>query len=450
MKFFTRFVLLSVMLIVMMGQAHSETTKSIQFENQREEIFDLENFLKETRYKTETIDSTCYRREPYVENVCRDVTRYRQECRTIPGHQVCRTVNEPVCRTENRYENECHMERGESSCRVVVRYKQECSSTGGGRLCRTIPGDVVCRRAPNGENRCEKIPPREVCENTPGQQQCRQVPYEERVCTDGPSRQVCRQVNRPHQVCENRTRQQCDWNPDERVCSQIPYSTTECRDETLYRSIPYACKEDVKVPYEVTLKTHRANVMVEFSDKAIEGKPVYSVSLDEKGVLAFTGNSESQSILALLKKEIVVNSQADINTISAKYKVTHFDLRDLFNVNSKGISNIDLGKRSLSFIVNGKFDVQKTSLYVKIAKKDNVKFEKMLRSPQLKTTFDGSVTKVEIDLESLGAPKLGGVFNKTHSVLLKLKLDIPNQEGEIVIPKVNEVFVGANVETEAN
>lgn len=151
--------------------AATESSKTFSFENQREESFDLENFLKETRYKTETIDTTCYRQEPYIENVCRDVVRYRQECQTIPGHQECRTVYDQVCRTENRYEQECHTERGPQSCRVVTRYRQECSTTGGGQQCRQVPGEVICRVI-RGENKCEKIPPRQECTNSPGHQQC--------------------------------------------------------------------------------------------------------------------------------------------------------------------------------------------------------------------------------------------------------------------------------------
>ena len=132
--------LLVLFMMAVMSLAQAETSKTIRFENQREEIFDLENWLKETRYKTETVDSTCYRSEPYVDYVCRNVTRYREQCETIPGHQSCRTVYDRVCRTENRYENECRTVPGEQQCRVVVRYRQECTTSGGGRQCRTIPG----------------------------------------------------------------------------------------------------------------------------------------------------------------------------------------------------------------------------------------------------------------------------------------------------------------------
>lgn len=442
--------LLVILMMAIMNITQAETSRTINFENQREEIFDLENWLKETRYKTETVDSTCYRQEAYTQNVCRDVTKYRQECYTEPAHQECRTVYDRVCRTENRYENECHMERGEQQCRVVVRYRQECSHEGGGRQCRTIPGDVECHRAPNGENRCVKIPPREVCENSPGRQVCRQVPYEERECQEGPSRQVCRQVNRPHEVCENRPRQQCEWIPAEQICRQIPYTVNECKDEIFYRQIPYACKKDVQVPYEVTLKTHQANVQMLFDAKSTAVASQFSVALDTKGDLVLTGKEiAGSSVAAFVKKDIQTESHADVNSIKAIYKIGLYNRADIFNVADKGISNVNLGKRSLAFIVNGKFDQSRSTLAVKITKKGETKFDRILKASQFRTKFDGSVTRIDVDLEALGAPKLGGVFNKKHTVNLKLKLDY-SDVGELLLPAGGEFSTQTAVEVEVD
>lgn len=443
-------MLFAVLLLVAMNFANAatESSKTFSFENQREETFDLENFLKETRYRAETIDTTCYRQEPYIENVCRDVTRYRQECSTIPGHQQCRTVYDQVCHTENRYEQECHMERGPQQCRVVVRYRQECSTTGGGQQCHQVPGQVVCRVV-NGENKCEKIPPRQECTNTPGQQQCRQVPYEERECTDGPSRQVCNQVNRPHQVCEQRPRQQCDWIPDRQQCSQIPYSVNECKDETLYRQIPYACKKDIQVPYEVTLKTHEANVQFLFDAKSADVASEYTVALDVKGGLTLSAKELNDSkAIAFVKKDVKRQDVGDLSNTKAIYNVSLFKRADLFNAN--GMKDVALSKRAMSFTVIGQFDKEKTTLAVKIAKKDDVKFEKVLKASQFKAKFDGTNTKIDVDLESLGAPKLTGIgiFNKNYSVTLKLTLDT-GAAGEILLPKVGEIATGTSVEVEA-
>lgn len=443
-------MLLMVLIMSLLNIAQAETSKSFKFENQREEVFDLENWLKETRYKTETVDSTCYRQEPYIKNVCRDITKYRQECRTEPGRQDCRTVYDRVCRTENRYENECRYERGEPSCRVVVRYRQECSNTSGGQQCHTVPGRVECHRQPNGENRCEKIPPRQVCENRPGRQECRQVPYEERECTEGPSRQVCRQVNRPHEVCENRPRQQCDWIPAQQVCEQIPYLVNVCADETFYKQIPYACKKDVQVPYVVTLRTHQANVQVLFDVKSTEVASAFKVGLSEKGEMEITGKEEAGSnAVAFVKRDVKNTLAGDINTIKAIYKVALYNKADLFSVNSKGITGVDLNKRSLSFIVNGKFDKARSSLAVNISKKDETKFNKVLKASQFTAKFDGSVTRVDVNLESLGAPKLGGLRNKTHTVSLKLKMDY-SDVGDVLLPKLGELAASTTVETEVD
>ncbi|MFA6236873.1 MAG: hypothetical protein WC635_06050 [Bacteriovorax sp.] len=431
--------LVAFSLLIIMNLGFAETEKNISYENQREESFDLENFLKETRYKQEQVESTCYRQVPYTENVCRNETRYRQECRTIPGHQECSTVYDRVCHTETRYERECRTYPGEQMCRVVVRYRQECERRGGGRQCRQIPPDIRCHRAPNGEQRCEKIPGREECTNTPGEQVCRQVPYEERECHTGPSRQECRDVPRQHQVCENRPRQQCDWIPDQRVCENIPYYERVCKDEILYRQEAYACMKTIDVPYEVTLKTHKANVLLEFINSAALVTPAFNVSLSTGGVMSLKAKDQGASkTAAFVKKDVKNAEQENTNTISAKYKIALFDRSELFKFVDSGLSNLELKKDSLSFYVLGKFEVKRATLAIRIAKKDEVKFEKTLNGTQILAEFDGIGTKVTVDIEKYGAPKLGGVFTKKHNVTLKLKLDY-SDVGEILLPEKGEL-----------
>ncbi|MGZ3788499.1 MAG: hypothetical protein ACXVLQ_08260 [Bacteriovorax sp.] len=439
-------MLIACSLSILMNSGFADTQKTINYENQREESFDLENFLKETRTRTEQVDSTCYRQVPYTENVCRNETRYRQECKTVPGHQECTTVYDPICHTETRYENECHNEQDEPTCRVVIRYREECSRRGGGRQCHTVPPDIQCHRAPNGENRCDKIPAHEECNDSPGEQECRQAPYEERECSSGSYHQVCNQVPRQQQVCENRSRQQCDWIPDRNVCENVPYQVPVCKDEVLYRQDPYACKKTVEVPYEVTLKTHKANVQVHFAATSSSVTPQFNVSLDTNGVMSITGkDAGATKAAAFVKKQVKNTEQAGVNSITALYNIAVLDRAELFGFMDKGLSNLDLKKTSLSFYVNGKFDVKRASLSVRIAKKDKVKFEKLLNANQFETEFDGIGTKVSIDLEKLGAPKLGGVFSKKHQVTLKLKLDY-SDVGEILLPEKKELSTALDQE----
>nr|BDT28554.1 hypothetical protein BHI3_20200 [Bacteriovorax sp. HI3] len=263
----------------------ADTSKTFNYENQPEEVFNLENYLKEIKMIDQEVKDTCTKKVPYEENVCRDVTKYKKECKTIPAHEECRQVNDPICHTETqmetechrlpsrqecrqvpnrvcgyetkyenvcgttpdrqecrnvteqqcrnetRYENECRTVPGEQQCRVVVRYRQECSTVPGGQQCTTVPGRVECSIV-NGENRCTKIPPTQQCTNAPSRQECRQVPYEERECSQGPSRQECRQVPKTERVCENVNRQQCTTIPGRYECKQEPKQEYVCHDET--------------------------------------------------------------------------------------------------------------------------------------------------------------------------------------------------------------------------
>ena len=264
---------------------YADTTKTISFENQKEEVFDIENFLKEITYIDQEVKDTCIRKVPYQENVCKDVTKYKKECETLPAHQECKQVNNPVCHNETkdesechegpghqecsnvqvpvchnetrydnecsttpssqqcdtvyerechyetRYENECHTVPCEYECRNVTHYRQECSQSSGGQECRTIPGDIQCHVV-NGENRCVKIPPREECSTGPSRQECHQVPYQENECSTGPSRQECRQVPSQENVCSNVPRQQCRTIPGQNECHQVPRQEQVCQNET--------------------------------------------------------------------------------------------------------------------------------------------------------------------------------------------------------------------------
>jgi hypothetical protein len=427
----------------MMNISFAETQKTINY--QREESFELENFLKERRSRSEEVDSTCYRQIPYTQNVCRNETRYREECRTEAGHQDCKSVNDPICHNETRYENQCHIEPGEQVCSIVIRYHEECSRQGGGRQCHTIPPDIQCHQE-NGERKCDKIPAHEECSDSSGQQVCHQAPYEERECSNGSPHQVCNQVSHQEQVCENHTRQQCDWIPDQRVCENIPYSVPVCKDEVLYHQKPYACKETINVPYDVTLKTHKANVQIIFATSSASVTPEFNILLDTKGVMAIFGkDAGDRKSVAFVKKDIKKSEQADINSIIAQYNIALFDRAELFSFMDKGIGQIDLKKTSLTFYVKGKFDVKRASLSIRIAKKESVKFEKVLKFNQFESLFDGIGTKVIVDLEKFGAPKLGGIFNRKHQVTIKLKLDY-SDVGEIILPAQGELSAILNQE----
>ncbi len=405
-NFIQKIILVATVLFSINGFAQNE--KVITYQNQTGEEFILNSILNGTEYREEQVQSTCYRDVPYTENVCRYETRYRQECRTLPGHQECRTVYEPVCRYE-------------------TRYREECTQVGGGRICRTIPGDIVCRRLPNGENRCEKIPPREVCEYDPGRRVCRQVPYQDRVC-------------------HNEMRNYCEWIPPRNVCEQIPYQERVCRDEVKYRQEAYACTKTIKVPYTVELKKNTANVSFNFTElNRVISPVVFVTKLSDEGNLSLNLKDPNANTAVFYSKEITNNEDGKINDIDAKYSFKMLNISETLKATRGTVSNIDLGKHHLSFDVDGAIDFGRINLKVKISKKDDVKFDKTLTSDQIELSHTNGQTHFHINLEKLGAPKLGGVFTTKHQIELILNFNY-GEFGEMLLPNKNQLTLEHSAE----
>jgi hypothetical protein len=534
-----------------MNFAQAETFKTINFQNQKSEVFDLENWLKETTYTTEEVKDTCHKDVPVEEKVCKDVTKTKKECQTIPTHQECkdvnhpichietkneeqchtpthrechsestpvchnetsyenvcstipseqqcRTVNEPSCHNETRYENVCTSVPGEQQCRVVIHYHEECDNVPGGHQCHQVPPDIKCQII-NGENKCQKIPAHEECSDSGSQRVCHQAPYEERECSTGSPRQECRQVPRQDQVCENHSRQECTTIPGSQqchqearqnqvcvnqsqqvcenvpgdeicqqvpkqvqvcqdhlekecsnipakdVCKNVPYKENVCQMETHMKDQPYECTKKVQVPHETVVKTHQAHVQMSFDARSKEAISDFTVSLDVNGKLDLGAEVSSESHLYIFaKKDIKATMQDKINSIAAKYAVVLIDKNEYFRFMESGMQNITLQSRTLNFTVEGKVEIKRASMAIAISKKGEKKFEKTVDSNVMKAEFDGTNTKITVDLEKAGAPKLGGIIFREHNLALKLKLDYSDL-GESVLKKVPEFTTVANV-----
>jgi len=413
-------------LFLIVSLANAETSKKIIFENQRDENFQLENWLKETLYKTEEVPSTCYRDISVVENVCRTVTKYRDVCRTIPGQNVCHTEYDQQCRYETRYENVCHNLPSRQDCRVVVRYRQECSGGGRGeRQCRTIPGDVVCRRMPNGENRCEKIPPREVCQDGPSTpRECRQVPYEERECRTIPGERVCRTEPRQEQVCHQVPRSVCHYEPARNVCESIPYQENVCGMETVVKKEAYACLKTIQVPYEKVTKTHQADIEFLFGQNSNSSKFEINTVLTTLGEVKISSkNLGNPKHFLFFENKMSQSDSGEMNQIKSKVYFKVLSIEEELTATADGIFDVELTATDLKFKVNGKFNPSRTLLKLNIRKKDETKFNANLKHGQYTTQIVGNETVVRVDLKAQGAPKLGGVFNRTHDLSIELSSD---------------------------
>lgn len=547
-------IIITCCLIFQSQVSFADTSKTIEYQNQTEEVFNLENFLKKTVMVKEQVKGTCERQVPYQENVCSDVTKYKKECNTVPAHEECKDVNQPichtetsmenechnlpdrqqchnesvpvcgyetryenqcstgpsrqecrpeneqVCRNETRYENECRTVPGENQCRVVVHYRQECSQVPGGQQCRTIPGDIQCSMV-NGENRCVKIPPRQECSDGPSRNECRQVPYEERECSTGSSRQECHQVPRTERVCETQTHQNCRTVPGEyecrqvprqeqvchnetqskcetipgdevcqrvprqhqvcvdnykkvcanvpakEVCKNVPYKEQVCKMETKYKKEEYECMKEVEVPKVTLLKTHKAAVKVEMSALSEILGPSFDVSLDTNGSMSFKASAnsaedyDSTSAVGFVKKDVKAKDLGAVNEITANYKVLLMDGNKNFAyLRTQNVVG-NLSKYSITFRLNGKVDAKRTSLALKITKKDKVEIDKKISRGNISYKYNDkeNFTDVTVDLKSEGA-KIGSIFTGSQTafhVELAFSQDYADA-GELILSSIRD------------
>ncbi len=386
----------------------NSSEQSFEFKGQREEVLSLESILHGTEYREETIQTTCTREIPYQETVCGMETRYEEICNQGPARRECRTIIENVCRNERRH-------------------REECSEQGGGRQCRTIPGDIVCHRAPNGENRCQKIPPREVCEDRPRRRECRSVPHDEHVC-------------------EKRPRESCEWLPPQIECRQFPRTERVCRLETRYRTEEYACMKTVQVPYPTILKKNFAVAHITFDEQQKAEQPLYfQLRLSDQGELSLSGKSLDGNVGVFTKKSMDIHNTGIDNHISAKYPITIVNLKDLFQVTKSPILESKIHKREVKFKIRGHFNKANTKLYVKITKKGDLKFEKTLLPHEFENIVDGEFTYVVVRLDKVGGPKLSGVFQLRHKVEFALSFDLSHL-GEMVMPDANSLILRGEFE----
>lgn len=363
-----KLILLALFAVFSAG-VHAEATKVIQYDGQNSDSFELDLETQITRYREEQYQSTCERQIPYTERVCGYETRYRQECRTEPGYQQCRTVNDQVCRN-------------------VTRTRRECSRGPDRRVCTTVP-NMVCRQV-DGRRVCSQQGTRQQCRNEPGPQTCRDVPYTDRVCTNNP-------------------RRVCDWIPPRQVCNSVPYQEYICRDVTRYRTETYACTRTRQVPYNVD-RENVADVLVDYNDQNADGslaKLVFALNKEGEVSLDVSENSTPASLVFVTKKQNVTNSDDNLST-DANYKIT-FVSKDAYLApvkNEVTVSTLDqnhLVLRSAKLL-----RPQDLRIQIDIKKKGilgigSYKFSKVLKAGQFTTAKTQDFSFIDIDFGAIGA-----------------------------------------------
>lgn len=368
----------AILLLSLMAQEGfaAESQKQITFEGQTGDTFDLQNTKVETRYRNEEVDSTCTRQIPYTTNECGYETRYRQECRWVPGRQDCRTEYDRVCRN-------------------VTRYRQECRRGRSRQQCTTKPGGNVCRRV-NGEMRCRTRPPRRVCTTVPGERTCRRVPYTDRQCNSVP-------------------RRRCSQIPGQNICEQIPYQEHVCRDVTRYREEQYACRRTVQVPYRFNKKVN-AQISATYSDQTEGANATFNYLLTSQGKIQLTGTDQSEnSTIILLTKNIEENDHGDELDLVGHFHIDFLNKDMILAPALKPFKNVRLSKNTLSFKIGKVMFPKNLNLKIKITRKTILGNTKQ----PMYETFNGE--EVELINENDSEYTLVKINLPSHGVKLKKK-----------------------------
>lgn len=211
---------------------------------------------------------------------CRNVTRYRQECETIPGREECRDVQREECENRERVRRECRHVPAHRQCTPSSGTDRVCEPGERLRVCEDQPPVRECRPTPprcriiNGERVCEDRGDSEDCVNRPivpvcrevvGPGRCREVPRPEN-CRVVPSREDCRDVIETERVCRDVVRRECQWIEARESCRRIPYEERQCENVPNIVTIEYPCERTRIVQRNVTIQS-TARLMVNFRNE---------------------------------------------------------------------------------------------------------------------------------------------------------------------------------------
>lgn len=282
------------LLFPVMTSAQIET--QFTFSGQNAEVLKGEKKVSQVTQVPVEYEGTCSRQIPHEVRVCRDVTRYRQSCSTIPSSERCWNDTDRVCRPVTRTRQEC----SGSPSRTV------CQERPTRQVCTERPSREVCRTNPRGGQSCTTVGGGTHCTEVGGGQSCHEVP----------GSQVCRNVSYTDQECDNVTRRRCETVPSRRECTDIPYSENVCGMETQYSVETYACTQ-TRMENRTSEKTIKSEVNVQILTNGLVEEFPMSVVVKETtpAMTAFAMEAkllkEPQVFVVLKKKDVKIASATE-------------------------------------------------------------------------------------------------------------------------------------------
>ncbi len=427
----------------------------------------LEEEQQEARFRNEMQDSTCTRQIPHQEEVCSDVIRYRQECRTVPGREECYDYDEQVCNDVTRYREECYNGPSREICRTLSP-RQSCRPGPSRRSCRRTPGREVCEDGPrqevcvdlpdrevcrnrngrrvcrqvagrrncrmvSGDRTCRKVPGREICEDVPGDDICESIPGRE-VCRTVPGDLVCRDVSYQDTVCHSEPRTRCETIPTYEECNQIPYSVNECRMETRYSDEQYACQIEVKVPYQVIVKT-KAEIDFRFDHFEDEVNSLFSILLNNNKTSIQVKDNSKDPYYIFSQVEESVRDLSDLEKVmTSEYDLFFIKKSKLLLPVTEKIILSEVYTKKMTFSVGQINFLDTVKISLKIMKEDELILETGLDLKETLIENQNNRSIITVDFNQYDIELKRGFWKKKYDIEIKVdvKPDLINK-GELLM-----------------
>lgn len=295
--------------------ASAQIDSQLNFNGQNSDVLTAQKVVTVITPEQVEVPDTCTRQVPTGSiRVCRDETRYREQCSWIPSSEQCGYESENVCRQVSRPREVCS---GGGS-------REECTSIPSRTVCTERPSREVCNTNPyNGQETCRTVGGGETCNDVGGGQSCRTV-------YDSPT---CRTEYSSEQECTTESEYRCHTTPGRNDCRSIPYSEEVCGMEMQYRSESYACtrtvtrnKEEKKTVKAVTNVQIQTNGLVEEFSALVSIKETsnqykaFSITtkLVKEPKIFVIVKSQSVKVLAATAKEISLEANLVIEVLTAE------------------------------------------------------------------------------------------------------------------------------------
>ena len=427
-------------LLLLPTMTYAQLESQFTFSGQNAEVLKAEKKITIVTPEQVEVPDTCYRQVPNGQvRVCRDETRYRQECSWIPSSERCWNDQERVCRTVTRYREECS---GSPS-------REVCTDRPSRQVCTERPTREVCTTRPDGRQHCTTVGGGQHCTTVGGGRDCHTVP----------GNRTCRQVPYSDQDCDYVTRRRCETIPGRNDCRQIPYSEQVCGMETQYRTESYACTrtQTINRTTEKTVKSE-TNVQI-ITNGIVEEFPVaVSVKETSQQFSAFSIEAkllkEPKAFVVLQKKSSKIASSTEKEIVLQNSIVLEILTQEMLPVSfpvSIASAHIEEASNKMVIVFDGAMSAQ-GSIDFQITHKAFLSSTKTL--VEMKADYPSA--KVELgavaDKAALSIDIKDAIKKELKKKNMKLKFNLTsalNLQGEIMNatkPSTSKLYEGTFVE----